>query len=45
MHSDGIVDLLEREGVGDEAVEAHFTCLDEVDESGNFHIRRNTAAV
>ena len=45
MHGDGIVDLLEREGVGDEAVETHFACLDEVNEPWYLEIRGNTAAV
>ena len=36
VHGDGIVDLLEREGVGDEAVETHFAGLDEVNEPWYF---------
>ena len=45
VHGDGIVDLLEREGVGDEAVEAHFAGLDEVNEPWDLEVRGNTAAV
>ena len=45
VHSDGVIDFVEREGVGDEAVECHFTSLDEVDEPGNLKVGRCAAAV
>lgn len=45
MHGDGVVDLVEREGVGDEAIEVHFAGLDEVDETGNLEIGGHAAAV
>ena len=38
VHGYGVVYFAEREGVGDEAVEGHFTGFDEVDEAGNFKI-------
>lgn len=45
VHGYGVVDLIEREGVGNEAVEGHFAGLDEVDEAGNLEIGRRAAAV
>ena len=45
MHGYGVVDFVEREGVGDEAVEGHFAGLDEVDKAGNLEIGGCTAAV
>jgi len=45
VHGDGFINFVEREGVGDEAIEGHFAGLDEVDEAGDFDIRRNAAAV
>jgi hypothetical protein len=42
---DRFVDLLQREGVRDEAAEAHFALVDEADEAGDFDIGRNAAAV
>ena len=45
MHGDGVVDFVEREGVGDEAIEGHFAGLDEVDEAGNFKIGGYATAV
>ena len=45
VHGDGVVDFVEREGVGDEAVEVHFAGLDEVDEAGNLEIGGYAAAV
>jgi len=45
MHGDGIVDFVEREGVGNEAVEGHFSGLEEVDEAGNLEVGGCAAAV
>lgn len=45
VHGDSVVDFIEREGVGDEAVEGHFASVDEVDEAGNLEIGRCAAAV
>ena len=45
VHGDGFVNFVEREGVGDEAVEGHFAGSDEVDEAGNFKIGGYAAAV
>ena len=45
MHSYGVIDFVEREGVGNEAVEGHFSGLDEVDEAGNLEIGSCAAAV
>ena len=45
VHGDGFINFVEREGVGDEAVEGHFTGLDEVDEAGNLEIGGCAAAV
>ena len=38
VHGDGVVNFVEREGMGDKAVEGHFAGLDEVDEAGNLKI-------
>ncbi len=45
MHGDGVVDFVEWEGVGNEAVKCHFASLDKVDEAGNLEIGRRAAAV
>ena len=45
VHSYGVVDFIEWEGLGDEAVEGHFSGLDEVDEAGNLEIGGCAAAV
>ena len=45
VHGYGVVDFVEREGVGNEAVEGHFSGLDEVDEAGNLEIGGCAAAV
>jgi len=45
VHGYGVVDFVEREGVGNEAVEGHFTGLDEVDEAGDLEVGGCAAAV
>ena len=45
VHGDGVVDFVERKSVGNEAVEGHFSGLDEVDEAGDFEIGGCAAAV
>lgn len=45
VHGYGVVDFVEWEGVGDEAVEGHFAGLDEVDEAGDLEVGGCAAAV
>ena len=45
MHGNGVIDFVEREGVGDKAVEGHFVGLDEVDEARNLDVGCDAAAV
>ena len=45
VHGYGVVDFVERECVGNEAVEGHFSGLDELDEAGNLEIGGCAAAV
>jgi len=45
VHGYGVVDLVEREGVGNEAVEGHFAGLDEVDEAGDLEVGGCAATV